>query len=63
MNWFTWHLFEDETNGYFWRIFFVCLFTYIFNGPTLGLMLLNIVLFDYVYWTFQAKPKRKANER
>ncbi len=62
MNWFNWFLNEDEVNGYFWRIFFVCLITYILNGPVMGLMLLNIVIFDYFFWTFHMKLKRQEGE-
>lgn len=63
MNWFTWYLFEDEVNGYFWRIGFLLIFMFLIVGmPSMGKLLYWILIFDVMHWFFHKKPRLKEME-
>lgn len=60
MNWFTWYLFEDEVNGYLWRIGIFLLIMYMFSGiPPMGTLFYWVVMMDVLYWFCHKKPKLK----
>ncbi len=61
MNWFTWYLFEDEVNSYFWRMGAFLLVMFIISGvPPMGTLLWWVVWIDIIYWFFQKKPRLRA---
>lgn len=58
MNWFTWHLFEDEVNSYFWRMGLILLMMFIISGtPSMGILLYWVLMIDIMFWFFQKKPR------